>query len=637
MNVGTQGTDQDRTLVVGQAVHHIKDLGSASSVVLIGRQRPDVPQWLSGAEAHSSGDYRQGDLNSVQAMEVADQLMKRWAGATDSRGRQLDELLTYHGIPLWEVVEIDFLHTRLGPIIDELSVWERILEVERPTRLVVPRDGLGRIASVVAMAKGIPFRTIHSGSGMGPGILKDRSLTATVPPRLRAWLRRWKSQLWCWRARWYHRSVGMATADTDGARRIVVLTYTKKCVDIPIAVIRALQADSKNNVLVLDRNFSSAIPRLQDEQIPYRVLEGYGNRKTLGQVRKEEQRLRREWCRLRGDSTFQHQFEHRGFALWPLIEPILQEYLTAFFPEVVRLFEVTRNALRAQRPVVAVITDDRPVFQRVFAWACQKEGVRTVGIQETLIPDLPYGISPTAAEWVAVEGEAVRDILIKRGTPAKRIVVTGQPRFDFLTRLGPRFNRGRVLRDLDLDPTRPTVLLASQYVGVYFRAEDKRRALEKIYAVLAAMPEVQLVVKPHPDEPKSSMERHLAQAAGLRRFRMVYAGEAMELVFASDLVIVFYSTVGHEAILMDRPLIQIPTAPQERLVAPFTEEGGALEARDLDELPRMIHTALYDPATRDRLRQGRQAYIRRHAYALDGRSSERVAELVMRVADGQRP
>jgi hypothetical protein len=405
-------------------------------------------------------------------------------------------------------------------------------------------------------------------------------------------------------------------------------------VDIVIPVIRALEKDPANRVLVVDRNFSTAVARLEAEGIPYGIFEGCSDERVLSRVRQEERRLRAEWSGLQTDPAFRRHFSYRGVDLWPLMLPTLQEYFTALFPEVIRVVETTRNLLRMERPAVVVLTDERPPFQRAFTWACRTAGVPTVGIQDTLFPDLPIG-SPIATDWIAVAGEAARENLVKRGTPREKIVVIGQPRFDFIAGRGRRFDREAILRPLGLDPARPIVLLASQYAGIYFRAEDKRRVLEAIYSAVAAVPGLQLLVKLHPEDPDGSMERELAAAASLSACRIVNSGDTLELVSAADLVIVFFSTVGHEAIVMDRPLIQVPTAVGEAAVISFSEEGGALDGSRLEELPSLIRAALHDPVTRERLRQGRQGYIRRHVHALDGRAGDRVVELVVRAADAR--
>ena len=625
----------NRTLVVGDAMPPLDGPRDGASVLLLDRERPKVPPWLAGAQARGLGEYRTGELSFREAAEEADRLIRQWADARDSRSRRLDDIARYEGIPLWEVAEVNLLYGCLAQLIDELRIWERILEVEHPARLIVSLDPSASVAREVATARGIPVLASSRGSlGRGLTLTGTRSILRIIPPGLRGALRRWRSRAGRLRAGWHHSSRFRHAGDAGETRGILILTLVRRFVDSVIPVIKTLEKDPANRVLVVDRNFSTAVGRLEAEGIPYGIFEQYGDERVLSRVRQEERRLREEWRGLRTDAAFRRHFSYRGVDLWPLMLPTLQEYFTALFPEVIRVVEVTRNLLRTERPAVAVLTDERPPFQRAFTWACRTAGVPTVGIQDTLFPDLPIG-SPIATDWIAVAGEAARENLVKRGTPAGKIVVVGQPRFDFVAGGGPRFDREATLKPLGLDPAHPMVLLASQYAGIYFRTEDKRPALQAIYAAVLAVPGLQLLVKLHPEDPDGAMERELAAAAGLPAYRIVKSGDTLELVSAADLVIVFFSTVGHEAIVMDRPLIQVPTAAGEVPVISFSEEGGALDGGRLEELPSLIRAALHDPVTRERLRQGRQGYVRRHVHALDGCAGDRVAELVVRAADAR--
>jgi CDP-glycerol glycerophosphotransferase (TagB/SpsB family) len=150
---------------------------------------------------------------------------------------------------------------------------------------------------------------------------------------------------------------------------------------------------------------------------------------------------------------------------------------------------------------------------------------------------------------------------------------------------------------------------------------------------LARVPGIQVIVKLHPDEADGSIERELADEAGLTRCSVVEGGDIVDYLLASDLVIVFFSTVGHEAILMGKPLIQIPVGSGEGTIIPFTEEGGALDGSDLSRLGELVRGALADEQVRSELERGREAYIGRHVHAIDGHAADRVAELIVRATE----
>jgi hypothetical protein len=604
---------------------------------MIGKEQPHASPCRSQTTVRCLDEYRGTDTTFVEAAEEADSLIQAWAESRCPTGRTLTEETSYEGAPLWQAIEFNLLYGHLAAWIDELRLWHRILQIERPREVILPSDPGSKVPEILARSRGINVRRM--GARRGTDTASDDAQRPApweyLPHPLTSSMRRFRSRARSSRARSFNRShAGEVAAEADNLR-ILVLTVVQRFAEVSIPVMKALARKSSNEVLVVDRNFSSATLRLEEEGIPFLAFEGYADRATDKVYRSEQHRFREAWLRIADDSSFQRQLARREVELWPLLQPVLKRYFEALFPEMARIIAVTRSLVRAEQPDVAVVTDERPPFQRAFVMACSIEDVPTVGIQDSLFPDLPYG-SPVSTDWLAVEGEIARDNLIKRGTPSDKILITGQPRFDFIVDLEDGGRRDLTLAALGLDPHQKTVLVASQYAGIYFRATDKRRMFEAIYSSLAQVRDIQVVVKLHPDDSDGSIEKDLAEAAGLSRCKVVEGGNIVDYLLASDLVIVFFSTVGHEAILLGKPLIQIPAGSGEGAIIPFTEEGGALDGADLTSLPNLVQAALFDARTREGLSRGREAYVRRHVHAVDGRSAERVAELVVRAADRER-
>lgn len=633
------GNDHEApTLIVGEYcdASRTPDVGHPP-FVMIGQERPVAPSHRGTTKARGLDDYRDADTTFVEAAEEADTLIKEWAGAPCNTGRTLAEETGYEGVPLWQAVEFNLLYGHLAALVDELRLWDRILEIEKPREVVLLPDQSSEVPELIARSRGIGVRRVGS-PGRGDVASDSARRTApweNLPLSLTSWMRRWRSRARSSRARRFNQAHARAIEADPNTLRILVLTVVERFAEVSIPVIKILAQGAANDVLVIDRNFSTASPRLESEGIPFHIFEGYANRATNSVYRDGQRSFHQAWLRISDDPSFQRQIAWRDVGLWPLIGSVLNQYFDALFPEMARIIAVTRNLLSEEQPDVVVVTDERPPFQRAFVRACRMEGVPTVGIQDTLFPDLPYG-SPISTDWLAIEGEVARDNLAKRGTPRAKTVITGQPRFDFLVDIKERNRRDTTLEALGLDPRQKTVLVVSQYAGIYFRATDKRRVFEAISSALAQVREIQVIVKLHPDEADGSIERDFAENASLPQCRIVEGGDIVEYLLASDLVIVFFSTVGHEAILLGKPLIQIPVGSGEGTIIPFTEEGGALEGADLTELPSLVQAALFDPRIREDLRRGREAYVHRHVHALDGRSAERVAELVVRVAHRER-
>lgn len=580
--------------------------------------------------ARRAEEYRTSAQSYLSAIEEANRLVLAWAQeARNAQGRSLNDLSDYRGCSLWSAGEVSLLYSGLADLIDQFRLWDHILETEAPASVWVGRHPDAALVTQLAHARGIQILGNQADEAWGYGPRQERSGT------VRAWVRRWKFRGRSWRASWHNRRQPVVGAKQPAESLVLVLTLVKRFADIVIPVIRELERRPHTRVLVVDRNFTTACDRLREEGIHFLVWEAWGNASVERRWEAEAGRFATVWDALCKDEEFHRRFQYEGVPLWPFLKPRLHEDFLVLFPELARAMEITKALVESLRPDVVVLTDDRPPFQRVFVAECRNAGIPTVNIQNSILADVAEG-GPITTDWIAVDGEASRANLITRGTQAEKIVVTGQPRFDFVPGKARRFDREETIRGSGFDPAKPLILLATQYVGIFMREEDKRRALRAVFTAVGRIPEVQLLVKLHPEDRDGTMERAAAAEAQLARVRFLSAGDIWPLIHASDLVIVFFSTVGYEAIVLDKPVLQIHLDGPEAEPYRFTDEGAALGVEKLEDMEGAIRAALFDPSARARLQEGRRAYLRAHVHALDGRSAHRVADLIGRVADANK-
>lgn len=595
--------------------------------------REPTPECI-GKQVKSLADYRNPDKDFLTILEEAHQLLYDWDRITNHDGRPLAELATYQRISLWRASEINLLFW-LVPFIDVLSVFERIFDVERPRSVeIVGTDRVAAAAAIaLADARGVPaqwnlaghrhsFGQVHATLGRWPVHLSETFLPLARrirPPAMRVIGRLWN--------RWVD-----ARSPRVGKRRILALTVNRRFANILLPVFDKLAANRENALLIVDKGFSSATPLLSNAGFNVRAFSGYETRTIARRVSEVRRQLMRQWMTLRQDPVFRDGWRCRNVNCWIAVEPKLQEYFTRLFPQLVRTIETTWELVRRESPQAVVLVDERPPFQRAFVEATKATGVPTVNIQNAVYANIPYG-SPIATDYVLVDGELFRDNLVARGTDLGRIVVTGQPRFDFLVRKDARFDRLSICRHLSLDPTIRIVLLASHPVSTFDPAEERRALLHAICVAVKAIPQCALVIKLHPDEVDDRFHRETAASVGLDVVRIVRDMDAWELLYASDVVVVASSTMGYEAIVMDRPLIQFIYHAHGRELYPYVESGAALGVATLKELEPALLRALEDHDTRQALQQGRAHAVRRFAYRLDGQASGRAARFIEQVAE----
>jgi CDP-glycerol glycerophosphotransferase (TagB/SpsB family) len=215
-----------------------------------------------------------------------------------------------------------------------------------------------------------------------------------------------------------------------------------------------------------------------------------------------------------------------------------------------------------------------------------------------------------------------------------RIYVTGFAKNDAL--VNGSLNRSELLRSLNLDPSRPTLL--------YAPTGDKYNSLEtmgeKVIAALAAAEKWNLLIKLH-DHPK---RRDIDWYSRLARFestsvRLVRDYDVVPYLNAADLLITDASSVGTEFTLVDRPIVLLDVP---KLLKGVVKRGGSADLTQytmrlgpiVPKASKVVKAVEEELARPKRYSSLRQDIVNEVFYAAGG-AVRRVAE-VIRYAAGVR-
>lgn len=241
---------------------------------------------------------------------------------------------------------------------------------------------------------------------------------------------------------------------------------------------------------------------------------------------------------------------------------------------------------------------------------------------------------------VAVSGDFTRELFIKQGTPPGKIVVTGLPRLDSLVSENSRKDEFTLQLEL-LKRDRKIVLylpdFAAEHKMVSYKAELDTTC--QVINSCQEFPEVLLVIKPHPGE---TPEFYSSIVSNLKSDALVYKGVNLhDLIRTSDVVITGISGTGLETLALRRPLININLHtrggyfPHKWEFIPYISSGVAFGVHHLEELSGVIKTALYNNEEREKLIVRSSDFVYQHLYKQDGKASERVADLILEMANGR--
>lgn len=265
------------------------------------------------------------------------------------------------------------------------------------------------------------------------------------------------------------------------------------------------------------------------------------------------------------------------------------------------------------------------------------EAVRPFGVLSLHVPHGLYTddhvvgakLHETAhSDVIAVAGPAQRDWFVRRGVPANRVVVTGNPAWDALPTIGRTDGTA-----LGLAPG-PVVTVATSWLGADVAhhgavgpQHDRlvRAAFAAVGLVRGRVPAVRLVLKEHPSAPAGEEARLRAMAAAADvAIDLVVKDRSPVVLAASDVLVTLPSTVAVEALLVGTPVV----SPE------FCYDGDAALAvpGTADAIADALLHVLDGWGRSDDFAARRLEFAARHNGPCDGHASERVVAVIEMLA-----
>ena len=304
-------------------------------------------------------------------------------------------------------------------------------------------------------------------------------------------------------------------------------------------------------------------------------------------------------------------FGRGGFLLYHIISSFgMERFLRQFLA-------------RSGTKVLLTGTDVQPET-RVAVAVARGMGIPSITIQHGILPGDPENLEyvPAWSDYVAVWGERGLRWFEEAGIEPSRLVVTGCPRFDSYVTLRrvpqtPGAEDEAVVTLL-LNPSEPAVrsVMIAEYLEA-FRGTPWG-----------------LTIRLHPAESKSQFQRlwqDLAPSEVGGRTTISQSEPLQQVLQASDAVVTYDSTAGLEAMLLGKPVVLygshlFPTA------SPYPPWDGISPPTTPAALREALEYVLEEDAGREDVIEAQDRYLHRENHRLDGNASQRLTELVLRVA-----
>ncbi len=319
--------------------------------------------------------------------------------------------------------------------------------------------------------------------------------------------------------------------------------------------------------------------------------------------------------------------------------------------------EAIEGCFNHYRPDVVVSTSLISIFDIAFIKAAHRRGVRTLSMPKGW-DNVTKEFYPVLPDHFAVPNAISADLAVTiQGIKRENVDIVGIPQFDWYARPEVRRTREEHLRAKGLDPARKVIFFGSE--GAW--SQNDWRIAELLYEWIrqdALGAPSQLFVRPHYSDVQSP------KFENLRGKPYVFVDDYPKVDFLvdkwdptvadtidftnsilhSDVVINIASSLALDAACADRPIILVgfgcEFAGQEDVTVPklygsdhmrwLEKAEGTDRADSPEELKKIVTRALMNPAWRA---EGRKRLRTGLCYRVDGKSSERLANLVSEVVE----
>ncbi len=565
----------------------------------------------------TSQDYLTKESHE-KAIAAARSLAKNWyVFKTD---RAFSDLVSYDGISLGNMVEFDF-SLSLVEVMEGVEVLRCIIDNEKPDEIILvdDNDPIRKAAIPVGRAYNIPTSVIrpnifdlnyHLLGHFLPWFLKYVKPYVVMYFNLGAGFNR---------SHWRKTKYKLEEPTREGINSILALTYWRPDINkIIIPVIKKLEEDNKNRVMVLGLSEASK-RQLEQESIPYQTFGDYSNNEIDKKVSDARKLLAKKWQGLKGDKEFRESLTYLNIPLWGLVEEKFSTLYSATFIQIVKYIETVNNLIKTENIDAIVVASDHRATEKTTVTVGNALGIPTLVIQHGVL-STPQLILPVTASKMAVMGKIPRDQFVDLGEAPGRLVVTGSPKYDFLSHRA--FDKEKICHKLNLDGSKNIIVLTTQNSP----KEENETLLRGVLQAMGDLPDVQLVIKPHPVEDEG-FHRSLVKELGTSHVVITKSVALYELLNACDALMTVSSTTALEAMMLGKPVVIINLTGRRELV-PYVKSGAALGVYQLGEIITGIKKLLYDQDFRKELEEKRRKFVYEYAYKMNGRASKRVAELI---------
>jgi len=397
------------------------------------------------------------------------------------------------------------------------------------------------------------------------------------------------------------------------------------------------QGKGKKTIFIRSRNYLGAVesvlrksPELEcvslDDLWTKILLNPFRLSATRAKMAKFANESQAIFSKLAESSKFRQRMLFRGSDCFEFIKPFMETFFKIHLPQIKCAIDELERMFEKKRPNAVILWTDRVAFERATVLVARKHGVKSIVLQHGIIANPVFeknwmiGYLPIMADVLVVWSQKAKELLVKNGASASKIVVTGNPNFD--TILKRKYSPEKLKARIGCGNRR----LVTFAGGIAMPGNDPATSVSLLLDLVKELPGCFLAIRPHPSD--NTVFEKLVAEKGMRGNAAVLRNRdcgLYELFNASSVVLMHGSTVGLEAMVLGKPVIDFDLNELSKEET-FYPKGAVLQARSKKECGKAIETILTgQTAEMDR---ERKAFVEENSFKCDGKTSERILEMV---------
>lgn len=406
-----------------------------------------------------------------------------------------------------------------------------------------------------------------------------------------------------------------------------VLKYTFKFINIYQNFLFLLQ-NKKNMILFFGvYSYENITKKLWDEG--YKTTKIYPISVKNRFTKQKAKEIEELYKKLENNEYLDINLEYKNVNLSFILSPRFKQVFKSKSSQLIELIGYIEQVIYKSSPSALITMEDVTPIKRTISKLFKIHNIPSIVIQHGITSNDMGGfvLMPLESNIQAIWGDNSYNWHSERGNKLQKI--TGNPSFDMIYKF--KFDKKKIYSKLRLNPTEKIILITTgRFAGVEakYTIEAEERNIRSTFKALKELENYQIIVKLHPayQEIYNAMILNLAYEEHIDI--KIFKDSLWDLLAISDILITFTSTTGLEAMLFNKPVLIIDLEYKEDMVGYGSSGAANIIYNEKDIIPS-LENVLYNKKAAEKFANAREKFIYDSAYLLDGKSSERVANLII--------